>query len=80
MDSLLEEARSITDLARRKQLYDRFQEILDADQPYCFLYVPYALPVIQARFQGIKPALSGIMYNCDRWWVPEGLQRYRIQP
>ncbi len=80
VDSLLEEARSITDLARRKQLYDRFQEILDADQPYCFLYVPYALPVIQARFQGIKPALSGIMYNFDRWWVPEGLQRYRIQP
>ena len=56
------------------------QEILDAEQPYCFLYVPYALPIVQARFQGIKPALNGIMYNFDRWWVPKDLQRYHVRP
>ncbi len=78
VDALLVEARSLTD--RRKELYDRVQEILDAEQPYCFLYVPYALPILQARFQGVKPALNGIMYNFDRWWVPKDLQRYRVQP
>ena len=71
VDELLVEARSMTDQDRRKELYDRVQEILDAEQPYCFLYVPYALPIVQARFQGIKPALNGIMYNFDRWWVPK---------
>ena len=80
VDALLEEARSVPDQKRRKVLYDRFQEILADEQPYCFLYVPYSLPIVQARFQGIKPALSGIMYNFDKWWIPKRLQRYSIQP
>lgn len=80
VDALLEEARTTTDQKRRKELYDRFQEILDEEQPYCFLYVPYSLPIVQARFQGIKPALSGIMYNFDRWWIPKRFQRYHVQP
>ncbi|MEG2005293.1 MAG: peptide-binding protein, partial [Bilophila sp.] len=80
VDALLLKARGLTDQAERKVLYDKFQEILHQEQPYCFLYVPYALPVIQARFQGIKPALGGIMYNFERWWVPKDLQRYHLQP
>lgn len=80
VDALLLEARSTSDQARRKELYDRMQEILDAEQPYCFLYVPYALPVVQARFRGIEPAPSGIMYNFDRWWVPKDQQRYQLHP
>ena len=80
VDELLVEARSMADQDRRKELYDRVQEILDAEQPYCFLYVPYALPIVQARFQGIKPELNGIMYNFDRWWVPKDLQRYSVRP
>ena len=27
---------------------------------------------------GIKPALAGIMYNFDKWWVPKALQRYEV--
>ena len=80
VDALLEEARSTTDQARRKKLYDRFQEVLDAEQPYSFLYVPYSLPILQARFRGIDPAPIGIMYNFDRWWVPADLQRYHLKP
>ena len=56
------------------------QEILDAEQPYCILYVPYARPSVQARFHGVQPALSGIMHNFERWWVPAALQRHRIRP
>lgn len=77
VDTLLVEARSTPDIAQRKKLYDRVQEIMHADQPYCFLYVPSALPVVQARFNGIEPALAGIMYNFDKWWVPAAQQRYQ---
>lgn len=55
VDTLLEEARSLPDQDQRARLYWRIQEILDRDQPYCFLFVPYALPVVQRRFQGIEP-------------------------
>lgn len=77
VDALLIEARSTPDTAERKVLYDRVQEIMHEDQPYCFLFVPYALPVVQARFHGIDPALAGIMYNFDKWWVPTSRQRYQ---
>lgn len=78
VDALLLEARCTTDRAKRKALYDRFQEILHAEQPYAFLYVPYSLPMVQARFKGIDPAPAGIMYNVEDWWVEHGDQRYKF--
>ncbi len=80
VDALLVEARASTDQAVRKRLYDRFQEILHEEQPYAFLFVPYALPVVQARFHGIDPALAGIMHNLDRWWIPKPLQHGHLEP
>lgn len=68
VDSLLDEARSTMDQDRRKLLYDRFQEILHEEQPYCFLYVPQALPIVNKRIHGIEPAPAGITYNFDKWW------------
>jgi len=50
------------------------QQILHRDQPYCFLYVPMALPMVHARVQGIEPAPAGISHNFIRWWIPQNLQ------
>ena len=75
VDRLLEKGRALADREQRKAIYDRFQEILHEEQPYLFLYVPYSLPMVQARFQGIQPAPAGITYNFDRWWVPRALQQ-----
>lgn len=80
VDAILEEARAEPDKEKRTSLYARLQEILAAEQPYCFLFVPYALPVVQTRFQGIEPALAGIMYNFDKWHVPPDKRRYSVQP
>ncbi len=80
LDVILEKARSIFDRAERKKLYDRAQVILHEDQPYCFLYVPYSLPAVQKRFQGIEEAPAGISYNFNDWWVPQNRQRYTITP
>ena len=78
LDALLERARSIPDRDERARLYRRIQELLDEEQPYCFLFVPYSLPIVQRRFHGIEPALAGIMYNFDDWWVPREEQRRRL--
>lgn len=79
-DDLLERGRRSLDQDERKIIYDRFQEILHHDQPYCFLYVPYSLPVIDARFRGIEPAPAGITHNFNQWWVPENMHVYTTQP
>ncbi|WP_020675649.1 peptide-binding protein [Geopsychrobacter electrodiphilus] len=76
VDALLEKGRRIFDQAKRKQVYDRFQEILAEDQPYTFLFVPEALPAVARRFHGIKPTAAGIRYNFNKWYVPKGRQKF----
>jgi len=80
VDALLEKGRYTFDPKVRKACYDRIQEILAEDQPYTFLFVPYALPIISARFQGIEPAPAGIDYNLHKWFVPRLQQRYVLKP
>ena len=77
-DACLEAARVTLDQKKRKKEYDRFQEILHREQPYCFLYVPYQLAAVQKRFRGIDPAPAGIFYNSHEWWVPLDEQRYTL--
>ena len=76
VDRLLLEGRRTFNRDKRKKIYWRIQEILAEDQPYTFLYVPMALPVIHRRFKGIRPAPAGISYNFIRWWVPKDEQKY----
>ncbi len=76
VDELLEKGRRTFDQQERKRYYDRFQEILAEDQPYTFLYVTEALPVVASRFHGIEPAAAGITHNFRDWYVPKELQKY----
>ena len=80
VDSLLEKGRYTFDQKVRKACYDRIQVILAEEQPYTFLYVPYALPIISARFEGVDPAPAGIGYNMYQWYVPKEEQRYVLKP
>ena len=77
VDRLLEEGRRTFDQDKRKEVYNKIHQILYADQPYMFLYVPDSLFVIAGRFEGIKPAPIGISYNFIDWWVPRSRQRYK---
>lgn len=79
VDALLEKGRRSFDQEERRKVYWRIQEILAEEVPYVFLYVPDALPVVQARFKGIKPAAAGISYNLIKWYVPEAEQRYKLK-
>ncbi len=78
VDRLLILGRRTFDREKRKKIYWRIQQILAEDQPYTFLYVPMALPVIHKRFRGIQPAPAGISYNFIRWWVPKNEQKYMM--
>ncbi len=80
VDRLLDEGRSTFDLEKRRKAYFRIQEILAEEQPYVFLFVPEALPVVHHRFRGIVPAAAGITYNFVKWYVPAALQKHRVQP
>ncbi len=76
VDRLLIEGRGTFDMEKRKQAYFRIQEILAEEQPYTFLYVPDALPVVSARIRGVEPAPAGIGHNQIKWYVPKNEQVY----
>ena len=78
VDELLEIGRRSFDHDIRRNAYLEIQEILHYEQPYMFLFVPNALPIVQGRFMGIEPAPAGIMYNFKDWWVPDDLQRFSL--
>jgi len=71
VDRLLIEGRRTFDLGKRKKIYYRIHEILADEQPYAFLYVPDATPIVHKRFKGVAVAPLGIMYNFREWYVPK---------
>ena len=76
VDKLLEAGRRTFDQAERARIYYEVHRILYDEQPYCFLYVPDALPIVHARIKGIKPAPAGISYNLINWYVPKHQHKY----
>ncbi len=76
VDKLLVKGRRVFDQEKRKEIYYRIHTILAEEQPYTFLYVGDALPVIHNRFYGVKVSSSGIGYNFIKWYVPKSLQKY----
>jgi len=71
VDRLLLQGRRIFDIEKRKKIYHRIHEVLAEEQPYTFLYVPDALPVLHKRFKGVEKAPLGIWYDFIYWYVPE---------
>jgi peptide/nickel transport system substrate-binding protein len=71
VDRLLVAGRRTFDIGTRKKIYHRIHAILAEEQPYAFLYVPDATPIVHKRFKGIEPAPLGIFYNFNDWRVPK---------
>ncbi len=76
-DHLLEQARQEFDPEKRKQLYWRWQEIINDEQPVTFLYYQEESAAYSKRFQNVQwlPLRPG--YDLNNWWVPKGLQKYK---
>ena len=77
VDRLLEQGRRVFDLEERKRIYHQVHRMLAEDQPYTFLFVQDALPIVSARFRDVVTSPIGIGYNLIDWYVPLEEQRYR---
>jgi peptide/nickel transport system substrate-binding protein len=77
VDSLIDEGRFNLDQNKRKQAYDKIQEIFYEEVPYVFLFVPETLLAISKRFQGPAVSAAGVGYNLPEWFVPKDRQVYQ---
>ena len=76
VDRLILEGRRTFDQQRRAAIYRRIHQLIYEDQPYTFLYVPDALPIVHRRFRNVIPSAIGIGYNQIDWYAPKAEQRY----
>jgi peptide/nickel transport system substrate-binding protein len=75
-DHLLEQVRLEFDAEKRKQLYWKWQELINEEQPWTFLFYQEDSAAYSKRFQGVKwlPLRPG--YDLNTWWVPRDRQKY----
>ena len=82
LDKLLEEGRSTTDVAKRKEIYTEVQKQLTDAAPWIWLYVGYEYRAMQPTVQGFTPMSNGstlylretwlgIRVRCG-WWIVDG--------
>jgi peptide/nickel transport system substrate-binding protein len=77
VDTILEENRRTFDAQRRIALYREFQQILNHEQPYTFLFIRKAILAVHTRFQNITLYPAGP--RPLEWWVPKAQQRYHTE-
>jgi peptide/nickel transport system substrate-binding protein len=66
IDTLFARGARELDPARRKQIYDRWQQIAAEQQPLIFLTAAEQVSAVRTRFRNIKPAsLAGITWNAE---------------
>ena len=76
VDRLLIEGRQSCDQEKRKAIYHRVHELITQDQPYTFLYVPDATPILHKRFKGVEESPIGIFYDFVNWQIPGDRARW----
>ncbi|HEY5648831.1 MAG TPA: ABC transporter substrate-binding protein, partial [Nitrospiria bacterium] len=76
VDKILEDYRREFDPEKRKVMYQRFQQILNDEQPYTFLYMPKSAVAYHNRFLNTEVLPIGGQIPAQ-WWVPTPLQKYQ---
>ena len=68
LDSLIVEMRKTFDVSRRIELARRISAVLHEDQPYTFLFCPYSLVALSARYRNVRVFPAGLAE--ETFWVP----------
>ncbi|QSO47845.1 ABC transporter substrate-binding protein [Alicyclobacillus mengziensis] len=60
VDKLLQEARTVSSMSQRKQLYDQFVTVMHQQDPYIFLYYPNNTYAYSKNLHGFQPYPDGV--------------------
>src|SRR5690606_17089111 len=73
-DQLIERIRITLDEEERKRLFYTFHRIIDAEQPYNFLWARQELGIYPQKFRGVKFYAVRPGFDLREWYIPEELQ------
>lgn len=75
-DQLIEMNRLEFDEQKRFALMKEFQQIVNDEQPYTFLWNIVSPAAYTKRLQNVKLYTARPGYNPNEWWVPKSLRKY----
>ena len=71
-DSLMDLGARTTDPAEAKRIWQRFSEVLQADQPFTFLYWQDELAAVNRELEGVVMDARGELVSLPRWrWTAD---------
>ncbi len=73
VDAVIEELRRTFDMKKRIELSRWLERVLHEEQPYTFLFAPYALVALAERYRNVRVFPYGIPDSI--MWVPENEQK-----
>ncbi len=76
VDRLLDRVANLEDRAEALPLWYEYQEIVQRDQPYTFLYYEVMPNGVKERLRGVRMDIRGNLINAREWWIlPESRRR-----
>jgi peptide/nickel transport system substrate-binding protein len=67
LDKMIEYSQSIVDAKKLSAIQKKMFEIITADNPYLFLYIPNSITAINKKIKNVQPSLGGIWYDYIKW-------------
>ncbi len=72
LDYIFDEAALKTRFEDRKNLYDKYQQIIYDEKPMIYLYSPIRITAVRKRLKNLYPnSLSGVGYNPDEIYISD---------
>ncbi len=70
LDNIFDEASLEINFEKRKELYDKYQEIVYNERPFIYLYSPLNIVAIRKKIKNIYPtSLGGILHNLPEVYI-----------
>lgn len=70
LDRIFDEAKIQTDVQKRKELYNKYQEIVAKNNPVIYLYSPVNIAAVRKKFKNIYPTpLGGVTHNIEEIYI-----------
>lgn len=69
IDNLLATGKVTVDASKRKEVYNKLQEIYSNDFPLCSVYAPQDIGAVNKRVINAKPVSFGMYANTEKWDV-----------
>ena len=69
VDEILDQVVDMSDRSQSLPLWYEYQEIIQGDQPYTFLYYDVRANGLSARMHGVEMDIRGDLQNVHDWWI-----------